>query len=489
MYAAVSGLSAHQMKMDIIGNNIANVNTVAFKGSRVTFKETFNQTVKGASGAEGGRGGTNPVQIGLGVDVGAIDVVHTRGSLERTDRATDLMINGEGFFMVSDDANALNRYYTRAGNFLVDGGGNLVTQDGFKVLGYMADETGRLKTSIEGLKIDFSAVYPPQATRPSDPPIEGEEIVTITGNLDSRTKELNKLDSTAKVIATGADKGIYNFNQARSKAAGHPIYTQENDALKPALGGTTSVKVYDDFGNIHEINLIFAKKSSTAGDDPKSTWEVHAFYKDDDGAMLIDGQTNTSYTDGKASNGSNGFKGKPITLEFDKNGNVVGDSKMPFTIGTDLTAGAAALSFEMDLSKLTQFSGKTNAAATTIKGYPQGKLDGYSISPSGEIVGAFSNGQGRVLGRIGLTNFSNPAGLQKTQSNMFIKTRNSGEPVVGMPGAGGFAQLNPGNLEMSNVNMAREFTNMITTQRGFQANSKIISTTDEMLQELVNIKR
>ncbi|PAB61266.1 flagellar hook protein FlgE [Anaeromicrobium sediminis] len=490
MYSAVSGLSAHQMKMDIIGNNIANVNTVAFKGSRVTFKETFNQTVKGASGAEGGTGGTNPVQIGLGVDVGAIDVVHTRGSLERTDRATDIMINGEGFFMVSDDANALNRYYTRAGNFLVDGDGNLVTQDGFKVLGYMADETGNLKSSIEGLKIDFSAVYPPQATKPSNPPIPGEDIVTFTGNLDSNTKELSDIDNTAKVIAANGDDAIYNWDEELSKSVGHPVYTQKNEKLSEALGRETTVQVFDDFGNVHQVKLMFTKMSSTAGSDPTSTWQVDAFYLDDDGAMLVDGETNGPYTDGKAPTGGDGFKADTFTLTFDKDGQVSSvDTKMDFTIGTDLTAGASALSFSMDLAKLTQFADASNASATKIKGYPQGKIDGYSISPSGEIVGSFSNGQRRVLGRVALTNFSNPAGLQKTESNMFIKTRNSGEAVVGLPGANGFAQLNPGALEMSNVDLAREFTNMITTQRGFQANSKIISTTDEMLQELVNIKR
>lgn len=494
MFSAVAGLSAHQMKMDVIGNNIANVNTVGFKSSRVTFKETFNQTLTGASGAEGGLGGRNPMQVGLGVDVASIDVVHSRGAAERTDRATDLMINGDGFFMVSNDPNNVNTFYTRAGNFLVDGDGNVVTQDGYKVLGYMADDTGRLKSSMEGLKIDFSAVYPPQATKPSVPPIPGEDIVTFTGNLDSRTSIYTNapvpLTATAvDVIGTGA--ATYSYNQDRADSAGVPTFTQENDELSKSLGKESTVTVYDDLGNQHQVKLLFTKIGVDTGAG-ESTWQVDAFYLDDDGAMIRDGKTTGDYGDPvNEIDGADGFKGQSFRITFDNNGKMKDGipTKMPFTIGKDLTAGAAALSFEMDLSQLSQFADASTAAATKVKGYPQGKLDNYTINASGEVVGNFSNGQRRVLGRLALANFSNPAGLQKTQSNMFIKTQNSGEAVTGLAGSNGFAQLNAGSLEMSNVDLAREFTSMITTQRGFQANSKVISTTDEMLQELVNIKR
>ncbi|QEK12271.1 flagellar hook protein FlgE [Crassaminicella thermophila] len=491
MFSAVAGLSAHQMKMDVIGNNIANVNTVAFKSSRVTFKETFNQTIKGAGAGDSGRGGTNPMQIGLGADIGGIDVIQTRGAVERTDNPTDLMINGEGFFMVSDDPNYLNRYYTRAGNFIVDDYGNLCTQTGYKVLGYMADDTGRLKSNIEGIKIDKSAIYPPQATRPSDPPIPGEDIVTFTGNLNSNTKELEKLKSGAKVIGASGEDAIYNFDSELSKATGKPVYTQKNQDLSTALGRETTVEVFDDFGNVHQIKLVFAKKTVDTSSG-ESTWLVDAFYLNSDGAMLKNGDTNTYDTDGAANTSADGFSyngGNSFELKFDKNGKVIGDSKMSFTIGKDLTKGADALTFEMNFNKLTQFADTSNADATKIKGYKQGALTGYSIASNGEIVGTFSNGQRRVLGRIGLANFSNPAGLQKTESNMYMETRNSGIPSIGLPASNGFAELNPGSLEMSNVDLGREFTNMITTQRGFQANSRVITTTDEMLQELVNLKR
>lgn len=507
MYSAVSSLRAHQTKMDVIGNNIANVNTVGFKGSRVTFKETFNQTIKGAGGAQDGRGGTNPMQIGLGADVAAIDILHTRGASESTGNPTDLMINGEGFFMVSDDANYLNRFYTRAGNFVPDTDGSLVTQDGYKVLGYMADETGRLKTSIEGLKIDKSITYPPQATRESVPPIPGEDIVTFKGNVNSNTVELSKVEikdsagtvinpNTFKTIAKIGDAGapgIYKYDSELSKAAGKPVYAQKNEKLSEALGRETTMEVYDDYGNVHQIKLLFTKMSvdTTNAANPISKWQVDAIYMDKSGAMLADGETTGWAADGTPKAGANGFKATSFPISFDKNGKIVSGSanKMNIAIGTDLTHGASALDFPVDLSKLTQFADSSNASADKIKGYKQGSLTDYAIASNGEIVGMFNNGQRRVLGRVGIANFKNPAGLQKTQSNMFSETRNSGNAVIGLPSTNGFAELNPGSLEMSNVDLGREFTNMITTQRGFQANSRVITTTDQMLEELVNLKR
>jgi flagellar hook protein FlgE len=501
MYSAVSSLRAHQTKMDVIGNNIANVNTVGFKGSRVTFKETFAQTVKGAGGAQDGRGGTNPMQIGLGADVASIDTIQRRGAVERTDNPTDLMINGDGYFMVSDDINFLNRYYTRAGNFMLDEGGSLVTQDGYKVLGYMADETGRLKSSLEGLKIDKSLVYPPQATRPSDPPIPGEEIVTFKGNLDSNTTSFGEIDASGNIqnekgAIVGDSNGgaaIYSFDTELSKAAGKPIYAQKNEDLSQSLARETTIEVFDDFGNVHQLKMLFTKIGVDSTND-QSVWKVDAIYMDQDGAMIANNTTNKYTADGKpdttdVSNGFNYNGGNSFILKFDKNGKVVGDSKMTFNIGKDLTDGADALVFDMDLSNLTQFADKSNADASFIKGYKQGSLSEYAIAPNGEVIGMFDNGQRRLLGRVAIANFKNPSGLQRFQSNMFLETRNSGNAVIGKPGQDGFAGLNPGSLEMSNVDLGQEFTNMITTQRGFQANSRVITTTDQMLEELVNLKR
>ncbi|OPJ57092.1 flagellar hook protein FlgE [Alkalithermobacter paradoxus] len=499
MYSAISSLRAHQLKMDVIGNNIANVNTVAFKGSRVTFKETFNQTVKGAGGAQDGRGGTNPMQIGLGADVATVDIMHARGASERTDSPTDLMINGEGFFMVSDDPNYLNRYYTRAGNFSIDTNGNLVTQDGYKVLGYMADESGYLKSNIEGIQINKSIVYPPQATKPT-PNNPEEDVVIFSGNLNNLTRSSVDLGATSTVGTGGTS--VYKLDTTIVK--GKAIYIP-NDEYKASIGRETTMEVFDDFGNIHRIKLVFTKKEVSTGDidnPPYTTWNVDAFYLHPDGNMLRNGvETITLDPNGNpienegiygfsyGDKSSGAFSQGSFEITFNEKGLVTGNNKMTFKIGQGLTAGAGPLEFDINLGDLTQFANTSTAAATYIKGYKQGALSDFAIAPNGEIIGNFDNGQRRVLGRIAIANFTNPAGLQKTQSNMFTSTRNSGMAVIGLPSTNGFADLNPGSLEMSNVDLGREFTNMITTQRGFQANSRVITTTDQMLEELVNLKR
>jgi flagellar hook protein FlgE len=190
MYAGVSGLRTHQSKMDVIGNNIANVNTVGFKKGQMTFQEVFSQTMRGASAPQDGRGGTNPMQVGLGVGVGSINTIHTKGSAQPTDNPTDLMIDGEGFFVVSDDTNFENKYYTRAGNFSLDRDGNLVTADGYKVLGYKFDEDGKATSEIGGIQINKSESVAAIAT----------SKINFKGNLDSRLEEngTHKADTIIK---------------------------------------------------------------------------------------------------------------------------------------------------------------------------------------------------------------------------------------------------------------------------------------------------
>ena len=187
MYSAVSSLKSHQLKMDVIGNNIANVNTVGFKGSRVTFQEVFNQTLRGAGRPqENGRGGTNPQQVGLGTNVSSMDTFHMRGSVESTGYNTDLMINGDGFFIISDTESGLNRSYTRAGNFCIDESGNLITPDGFYVLGYRCDENGNIQENLEGLKISKAETSPPKATDKAE----------FEGNIDSNLKTVEEYQLT-----------------------------------------------------------------------------------------------------------------------------------------------------------------------------------------------------------------------------------------------------------------------------------------------------
>ncbi len=445
MFSAVSGLSAHQAKMDVIGNNIANVNTVGYKAGRVTFAEAFNQTIKGASAAQNGRGGQNAMQIGLGINVGAIETIHTRGAVERTDVPTDLMINGEGFFIVSDGS----EFYTRAGNFGVDKMGNFLTQEGYSIMGYRVNESSIGQENVvydnelKGLKIDKSTVYPAKSTGIKHDETLTSAGVTFEGNLDA---EISK-------ATTDLDSATYPINIA-------DIEPQDS------IARDTTYTVYDEFGGEHEIRVAFIKKDS-------NTFGVAIVDKDGSinkapSDLVFDSDTK------KPASGA--------TIDI----NISGD---PNDDTAELSNGANAFKFRMDLSKLTQYSNASDASATDVIGYKSGSLDGFEIGPDGVITASFSNNQKSALGRIGIAKFKNPSGLMKAQGNLFTVTPNSGNPMYGKPADAGFADLSPGSLEMSNVDLSKEFTTMITTQRGFQANSRIITVTDEMLQELANLKR
>ncbi len=468
MYSAVSSLKAHQLKMDTIGNNVANVNTVGYKSSNVTFEEVFNQTLQGASSAQEGRGGTNPMQVGLGADVAAISVNHTQGAVERTDVATDLMIDGEGFFMVSSDENFLDKSYTRSGNFTLDENGNLVTSTGMKVLGYMADETGTLGATLEGLKIEMSQTYDPNVT----------SEITLAGNLDTGTVDRQTIDD-----GTGNPPGIYGdpsggeyiYEEKTKTVDGVTItYYELNDDYKDCVARETTIQAYDSLGGIHDIKLAFIKDDGD-NTDGYNTWSVQAFYVKDDGSMEAANSSPTT-----------------PTITFNSYGNIDtsggGVDEITYTL-TGLDNGAEDMSFTVDLSNVIQFEDESDVYEDTNDGYTMGTLDSFEIGQTGEIVGGFTNGKTRVLGQIALAKFKNPEGLSKTSSNLFEETVNSGNAIIGSPGSSGFGLTVAGSLEMSNVDLSQEFTNMITTQRGFQANSRIITTTDEMLQELVNLKR
>lgn len=460
MFSAVSGLRAHQTRMDVIGNNIANVNTVGFKGSRVTFQEVFSQTLRGAGSPQGGRGGTNPQQVGLGINVASMDTFHVRGAVERTDYNTDLMVNGDGFFIVADDPNFLNRSYTRGGNFALDEAGNLVTADGLRVLGYMADENGVLKSSLEGLQISKAVSFDAKVT----------ENVRFEGNLNSETVLLT---NPAKTVGND-DTFVYIQNGNRYEV---------NPLFEDTIARETTFQVYDNLGGVHQIKQAYIKIPPTTGTPPVNQYRVETFYVKSNGDMIH----------AVAAAGANVISGVDpatgFTVGFDSNGKLVSGSTMNLSVGEGLTNGAGDFTFEVNFSKLTMFANTSTASATKIDGYKQGTLDDFTIASTGEVMGIFDNGQRRVLGQIALANFKNPAGLEKTSSNNYRTTSNSGQAIVGVPGSGGFGNLNPGALEMSNVDLSREFTNMITTQRGFQANSRIITTSDEMLQEVVNMKR
>ncbi|AHM56656.1 flagellar hook protein FlgE [Peptoclostridium acidaminophilum DSM 3953] len=484
LYAAVSGLKSHQTKMDIIGNNIANVNTIAYKGARVQFKEVFNQTLKGATGAEDGKGGSNAMQVGLGIDVAAVDTMFTVGAIERTDNPTDVMIGGEGFFMVSDDPSFNNKYYTRAGNFTIDDRGNMLASGGFKVLGYRVAEgtigpDAKLKETIESLVISKATVFPAKCTGSvgtEDADISKEKDVTFEGNIN---------------VNTGLNANITKIDDANFQISKSDITARQ-----------TTFTVYDEMGGEHTIKMTISRKfkdgvaTPNAEDDSLydvTTNSINELYDSNKWVIEVesmDGLGGTMATK----------DGEPVILEFE-NGKIVSGGMtnieiMPSEDGTGyFPNGARGFNFNLSFTdengnaKVTQSANESSVTAASIAGYKQGSLDDFSIGENGDIVGNFTNGKKSILGKIALAKFKNPSGLEKKGSNLYMDTANSGISIIGTPGSNGFGPTVGGALEMSNVDLAREFTNMIQTQRGFQANSRIINTTDQMLEELINLKR
>lgn len=440
MFSGVSGLRSHQTKMDVIGNNIANVNTVGFKASRVTFQEVYNQTLKAASAptTATGRGGINAQQVGLGVSVASIDVFHTQGGAQRTDKATDLTLEGDGFFIVSDGENS---YYTRAGNFDIDPNGYLVSANGLKVQGW----TGRNN--------------------------EGEIITTGT------TREINLANLAMPPQATSEIRFEGNLNSKMDGDVGNTIeYT---------------TGIIDSLGEEHNIKLIFSRvtepvDSSDPDGDTKivpNQWNLRI-----EPAGVNTRIANSPLYD---SADTTNFPGaEPII--FDGNGRLISHLEgidllvINFDNGATPTTG---LKIEFDPGKMTQNDNESTLKVAESDGYKYGTLSNIAIDSMGRIIGIYSNGQARTDAVLAISRFSNPAGLSKLGDNLFQISANSGDPIVGQAGIDGRAVINPGALEMSNVDLAREFTDMIITQRGFQANSRIITTSDELLQELVNLKR
>ena len=404
MFSAISGLRGHQIMMDVIGNNIANVNTVGYKSGRVNFQDILSQTLRGSSAPSGGLGSVNPAQVGLGMTVAGIDVLHTQGNLQSTGKLTDMAIQGDGFFVLADGS---RQYYTRDGSFDIASDGSLVNSaSGLKVQGWQADTSGVVDTSLK------------------------------PGNLQIPIGQR----TTALATSTASVRGNLN--------AGSPV----------AASATTTLTVFDSLGVSHSIKLTFAKTAAnawswTASPDPADT-----------------GTTTTSTG----------------TLTFGSSGLLTASTG---TLSIALTNGATTpIAPTLDFTQMTQFSGASEPVAQT-NGFTSGTLVTFALGNGGEITGVYSNGQTQIVGQIAMASFLNPSGLLRAGQNTFQTSSASGNASIGRPGQGNRGTVTTGALEMSNVDLATQFTGMITAQRGFQANGRVITTSDEMLQELVNLKR
>ncbi|MGI4894516.1 MAG: flagellar hook protein FlgE [Janthinobacterium lividum] len=441
MFSGVSGLRAHQTMMDVVGNNIANVNTAGYKSSSVVFADTLSQLTKAAGAPQGGTGGTNPSQVGLGVRVDAITQNMSQGSAQATGKSTDLMLQGDGMFAVQQGDGT---FYTRNGSLTLDAVGSVVTNDGAYVMGWKAGADGTINTNsqIGKLVIPSDSVMPAQVTT----------TAAFKGNID-RTY---KVPTTAGPAAAGVIDGT-------------PVTSSFVSYNAQGVADTVSVTFTNQVNYTPATAAVVGPPAVAAVDakyEPTNDWKVSA--KDSNGNVVALDKT---------------------TINFDPAGKASADNNMTASIPVSGTNPAYTVA--LDLSGLTSFVGTTGTSNVNpvADGAPIGTLTSYAFGTDGVITGNYSNGYKQTLGQITIATFNNEAGLRKEGNSLYSVSTNSGQPVYGTAGSAGRGGILAGSLEMSNVDLSAEFTNLILAQRGFQANSKVITASDEMLQDLVNLKR
>ncbi|MFP8488655.1 flagellar hook protein FlgE [Gracilimonas sp. Q87] len=533
--SGVSGLRAFQTKMDVIGNNIANVETAGFKSSRVSFSEMMSERLGRAGGGDSAPQLSN--QVGLGVRVASIDRDFSQGAMQSTGRATDLAIEGEGYFMVSDNGEQL---MTRAGNFVFNKDGYLVDQGGRSVQGYIADRNGNVLGggAAEDIRIDFENVLPPKKT----------ENVTLAGNLNASTStakvlqsqsgftingspapdntDINDLSQTLTDLVAGdtidfdvvlndgttatysftygagndgttLDDMVNAFNTQMPNAEGkmalvdgilmlrsaqlgeselditNMSVTGTGDINLPGLqtvqegetnAQTMSTTVYDELGNAHSLLLEFTQTNP-------NEWQYSA--------RFLDGEEITS--------GASGI------VTFDELGQLSSDDLL--NLSFEPGGGANTTNFSVELgnsqsgTRFTQYAGSNSAKVISQDGYTQGQLIDVTINGAGQIEGVYDNGNAMVLAQMALGKVQNQNGLEMIGGGLFRATSAAGEMFIDTANNFSGTAINSGSLEGSNVDLAKEFTDMITAQRAYQSSARVISTSDEMLTEAVNLKR
>ena len=459
LYAGVSGMQNHQTRLDVIGNNVANVNTTGFKRGRVNFQDMISQQMSGAASPTTEVGGVNPKEVGLGVTVAAIDTVFTQGNLQTTGVSTDVAIQGNGFFILK---NGEESFYTRAGAFSLDSEGTLVNPaNGLRVQGWMAEEINGqmvLQTagSTEDLIIPVGSKDPAKAT----------ENVNFACNLNKNTPEILEGASPEDIA-----KGTWSTEQ----------------------------KIYDSFGNEHMLNVSFTRVVGNP-----NQWQATVTVDPD---MADESQTRVGL-------GTTDGQGNTFLVNFDNNGSLlsVTDSAGNLTnpegqivlqtsfnvIGANPDADGNPTRQTLNINlgtigsqknTITQSASSSSTKAYYQDGYTMGYLDNFKIDSSGIITGVYSNGTNRTIGQIALATFANQGGLEKAGDNTYVESNNSGMANIGTSGIAGKGSMLAGALEMSNVDLTEQFTDMIVTQRGFQASSKTIQTADTLLDTVMSLKR
>ena len=525
LFSGISGLKVHQTRMDVIGNNISNVNTVGFRASSVNFTDVFYQTTQGASGpnAETGAPGTNATQIGLGANVAAIAVdLSGTGATQRTDRGMDVMINGDAFFIAQQNGQT---YFTKSGALDVDANGTLYcTTNGAAILGWPAVEQSDGSREIQKntattlqLMGGENAYSEPHATTE----------ITMKGNIDSNDSQLNYIDdeqltgfpismgfydklgslNTAKfmIMKAGPDEeSLYTIklvdvlgsdgksllkyqdeqtgNWYATNDSNGPMYSDGKNAMNIDLGGTTVGYTVTLTGDI----IMTPSAGSTGGPITDGSWPKIKF----SGA-----NGEFEYVGAAPATGEEGAKSLRLGLERGTSdaqkeespfNMTYDDSKIGYTGGINMDFGNLTMYAQNGVSSVKPTRGTEDGKGT---GNEAGSLNGFTVQTDGKIFGVYSNGDKNLLGQIAVATFANPSGLEAAGNSLFAATKNSGDfDGIGID-ISEVGKFSVGALEMSDVDLANEFTTMITTQRGFQANSRVITTSDSMLEELVNLKR
>ncbi len=460
LFSGVSGLNNHQTRMDTIGHNVSNVNTHGYKKNRVTFQDLLSQTLGDASRPNQERGGINPRQVGLGVQIAATDTIHTQGSLQTTGVNTDLAITGSGFFVQREGEETI---YSRAGSFSLDSEGTLVNPaNGFRVQGYQAvtaaDGSSFINTSgsIEDIRVEIGKKEEAQATT----------LVRFRSNLNLLTPTVPNDNPTGREIADGT--------------------------------WISTIKVVDSRGEDQELRLAFTKRLDGTGNEIPNEWVVNTTIFDKDGNEIEGLEAGVNEADTSSD----------FIIRFNEAGAIlsVSDPADPDTpIGANgdnlnvqlryqpLGSEPANVTLELGTAGLydgiTQFASPSSTKAYFQDGTKLGYLESFTINDSGIIVGSYTNGVKRELAQVAIATFTNPQGLEKIGETYFDETINSGLANISAAGSEAAGKIRSGMLEMSNVDLATEFTDMIVTQRGFQANSRSITTSDTMLGEVLRLKQ
>jgi len=537
LYSGVSGLATNGNALSIIGDNIANVNTIGYKISRPTFADVMASSLAGA--------GRN--QIGQGARMVSVDVQFTQGSFQTTTNPTDLSIDGKGFFILKD-ANGV--YYTRAGQFNIDKSGDLVNPEGLQVQGYGVDTSGNItgalgKINITGVssapkatssvEVDANLDSRETALGSSQTVLSGTSAgtsvsagTTLTINLDGDGAQSITLaaNSTGAAIAADIQSKVRALTAATS--SNQPAFdnftctynsstgmyklvsgTNTSSSSVSVTGGTaqstlkldsaggvsttggfdvsdplntsnfsTALTVYDSLGNSHQLNIYFRK-------DAANDWSWYAVVNSSDNANgtgdQVQGRGNMMFSTAGVLSDQDSMTSPTGGFDFTGGGSL--NQSISFDFGTPVSSSGTGS------DGITQFGLTSATSFQNQDGYTSGSLQNITVSSDGLISGNFSNGRTSTIAQIALANFQSNEGLTRLGGNLFLESALSGQPIIGQPGSGGRGNVSSNSLEQSTVDLAQEFVNMITSQRGFQANSRTITTTDQLLQELINLKR